>query len=82
MPDVDDLRDSSFVGQESDFVFLLWRMREKDKKAPGGYKMTDTARLRVGKNRWNGKLGVLDMAYRDNKFYELTNRYNADEDAT
>jgi len=71
MPDIDDIRDSSFVGQESDFVIMLWRIRELDDKAPGGYRYTERARLRLVKNRHSGRLGIMDLGFVAGKFLEL-----------
>ncbi len=34
VPSISDLRDSSFVAQESDIVMVMWRHREKDRESP------------------------------------------------
>jgi replicative DNA helicase len=72
VPSISDLRDSSFVAQESDIVMIMWRHREKDRESPTGYRFTDESRLIVDKNRWNGKLGWIKMVFRDGRFTEMT----------
>ena len=64
LPELDDLRDSSFVGQESDTVLFLKRQKE-------GLEYTDKATLKVAKNRRVGTLGLIKLVYKDNKFREL-----------
>jgi len=71
MPDIDDLRDSSFVGQESDIVMFIKRVKDGDT-------MTNQATLKVAKNRRNGNLGLLKLIYKDNKFNEVSNLYEND----
>lgn len=73
VPTLNDLRDSSFVAQESDIVLIMWRHREKDKNSPTGYRFTDESRLIVDKNRWNGKLGYVKMIFQNGRFTEMTN---------
>jgi replicative DNA helicase len=73
VPTISDLRDSSFVAQESDIVMVMWRHREKDRESPTGYRFTDESRLIVDKNRWNGKLGYVKMIFRDGRFTEVMN---------
>jgi len=63
MPEIEDLRDSSFIGQESDIVIFLKRYRDKEE-------YTNQATLKVAKNRRVGKLGVMKLIYTDNKFKE------------
>jgi replicative DNA helicase len=66
MPEVDDLRDSSFVGQESDIVIFL----KRDKQ---GEEYQDTTRLRVAKNRRTGDLGGVKLQLIRGLFQEVTN---------
>lgn len=72
VPTIDDLRDSSFIGQESDFVWIMWRHQEKDKTSPTGFNATNEARLVIAKNRWNGNLGYVRMLFNKGRFTELT----------
>ncbi len=64
-PDVMNLRDSSFVGQEADNVFLIWRKKKTPEKAV----------LKVCKNR---RLGVMNYkCYLEKKGYLLKEDFNA-----
>lgn len=67
MPDISNLRDSSFVGQESDCVMILNRKKNEDKTD-----WIDEAVLFVNKNRWNGRTGYVELIFRDNQFKEIS----------
>ena len=69
-PSIADLRDSSFVAQESDIVMIMWRHKEKDKESPQGYFFTNESHLIVDKNRWNGKLGHISLFFDKGRFSE------------
>lgn len=71
VPTIDDLRDSSFIGQESDFVWIMWRHQEKDKSTPTGFVDTNEARLIIAKNRWNGRRDYMSLIYNQGRFAEL-----------
>ncbi len=68
LPDIDDLRDSSFVGQESDIVIFLKRRKENEE-------YTNQATLKVAKNRRTGKLGNIKLIYHNNKFNEYEDEH-------
>lgn len=68
LPDIDDLRDSSFVAQESDVVIFLKRVKE-------GEQSTNQTTLKVAKNRRKGNLGVVKLNYQNNKFTEYTDGF-------
>lgn len=70
LPDIDSLRDSSFVGQESDVVLFLNRMKEKDDNGHQVY--TNETILKVAKNRRTGNLGYVKLYYKDKRFDELS----------
>jgi len=76
VPTIDDLRDSSFIGQESDFVWIMWRHQEKDKSKPSGYNPTNEARLIIAKNRWNGDLSYVNLIFNKGRFTELSKLEN------
>lgn len=69
-PTIADLRDSSFTGQESDIVMLIWRMKEKASNERG-YRFLDQSVLSVEKCRRTGKLGELRLRFEDGRFYEM-----------
>ncbi len=78
-PNLDDIRDSSFIAQESDVVIILWRKTvEKSKRdlRDSGLEYTNQSVVSVQKNRRTGKLGsvILQMG-KDNFFYQLENKY-------
>ena len=62
MPEIDDLIDSSFVGQESDIVIFLKRKKE-------GEDYTNFATLKVAKNRRTGNLGTVKLELIKGRFY-------------
>lgn len=62
MPTLDALRDSSFIGQESDTVIMLWRLNKE------GYE--NYVKISVQKNRRTGKLGYSEMIFQDGRFLQ------------
>jgi len=69
LPDIDDLRDSSFVGQESDMVLFLYRKTSKDMY--GNKFFTNETLLKIAKNRRTGNLGCVKLIFSDKQFSEL-----------
>lgn len=65
---IDDLRDSSFIGQEADIVMLIWR--DKDDSDV----FTDTATLKIDKNRRLGRLGLCPLKFNKGYFEEIPER--------
>lgn len=61
VPDLVDLRDSSFTYQEADTVLIVHR--ESVDNTIDLNKNVQPALLRVAKNRWNGYLGLLKLNY-------------------
>ncbi|NQV13758.1 MAG: hypothetical protein HQ530_05670 [Parcubacteria group bacterium] len=59
-PNLEDLRDSSFIGQNADFVFIVWRESEED----------NVAYLKIAKNRRTGTLGKVKLRYNNKLFRE------------
>ena len=73
---IEDIRDTSFIGQESDYVLMIWREREEQSKIDmrqNGVRYTNNAILSVEKNRRSGKLGIVKLNYKNNTFYEVIN---------
>lgn len=61
VPDLVDLRDSSFTYQEADTVLIIHR--ENTDENIDLKKNIQPAILRVAKNRWNGYLGLVKLIY-------------------
>lgn len=66
-PDLEDLRDSSFIAQEADTVILLWRQSERQN---GEVVITNNVNLSIQANRRTGKTGNIKLVYEDGHFYE------------
>lgn len=66
-PDLEDLRDSSFIAQESDTVIMLWR---ETKRENGQVVITNNVNVSVQANRRTGKTGNVKMVYDNGHFYE------------
>ena len=66
-----DVRDSSFISQESDITLLM--RRKKDSQMEN---FTNKTALKVAANRHTGKTGKVPLAYdnEENHFYEWTDR--------
>lgn len=73
-PTMGDLRDSSFVGQESDFVLILWRNRLKTASRGEISDFSDTTTVSLQKNRRNGTLGRFTLKLTDGIFREVDGR--------
>lgn len=66
-PDLEDLRDSSFIAQESDTVIMLWR---ETKREVGQVITTNNVNVSIQANRRTGKTGNIKMIYNEGKFTE------------
>lgn len=64
---LDDIRDSSFIAQYSDFVIAIWRLTYEERKRrdnfENGIKFRNEAVLSVLKNRFSGKLGNIKLSH-------------------
>jgi replicative DNA helicase len=75
MPDIDDLRDSSFIAQDSDGVFFMTRSFYEDTDGVKIY--GDMSKLTVAVHRESGTMEKsIDLIYKDNKFYEYIDGKN------
>lgn len=66
-PDLEDLRDSSFIAQEADTVIMLWRQTER---VEGQIMITNNTNLSVQANRRTGKTGNIKLVFENGKFIE------------
>lgn len=66
-PELSDIRDSSFIGQEADTVLMIWRKKENGI-------MTNEARLAVLANRRTGENGKVGLLLKDGYFTEQSFR--------
>lgn len=78
-PDLEDLRDSSFIAQESDTVIMLWR---KTSRVNGEVVISDETNVSVQANRRTGKTGNVPLKYVNGRFYEIDRDKEADEELT
>ena len=67
-PDLEDLRDSSFIAQEADTVILIWR---KTQRQDGEVSISDEAIVSVQANRRTGKTGNVTLKFDNGKFLEV-----------
>lgn len=75
---LEDIRDSSFISQEADYVIVLWRNATKQSKRDlreKGIIYTNEAVVLVEKNRRTGRTGSLRLILENNLFRELTENY-------
>lgn len=75
-PELDDLRDSSFIAQEADTVMFLWRQGEKSKD---GVQITNNVNLSVQANRRTGGTGNIKLVYDNGRFKEQEWEVKEDE---
>lgn len=66
VPDLEDIRDSSFIGQEADIVLMMWRMKDKNT-----CEYLNETNLVVRAHRRTGKTGKILLQHKDNRFFEL-----------
>lgn len=67
-PEIEDLRDSSFIAQESDTVLMLWRESWRDEG--GEVQISERANLSVQANRRTGKTGNVKLIFKNGRYYE------------
>lgn len=72
-PDLNDIRDSSFISQEADTVLMIWRIKEMS----GCY--GDRASLAILANRRNGKVGNVILEMKNGRFREEQKDYDHSE---
>jgi replicative DNA helicase len=65
-PSLSDIRDSSFIAQESDTVLMIWRKMDKKTKE---YSVESV--LSVQANRRNGNCGKINIVFDKGRFVEL-----------
>lgn len=76
-PDLEDLRDSSFIAQEADTVIMLWRQTER---LNGQVVISNNTNLSVQANRRTGKTGNVRLVFENGKFIEKDWVYQELED--
>lgn len=82
--DLSSVRDSSLICQESDYVFLVERIKvepPKNKKldiiisSPVGTEWTNNTRIKLAKNRRTGKMIFVEFQYNNGVLIPITNFY-------
>lgn len=75
-PTASDIRDSSFVAQEADSTFMVWRQSEKNKKT-GEFVLTGNTILTVANHRRTGAMDIkVPLLHKDNMFVQTDMKYN------
>ena len=76
VPTTEDIRDSSFISQESDIVLMMWRLRDKKTK-----EYLPEARLAVREHRRTGQVGTIGLLHSmiNKQFYEKAYQPNDSE---
>lgn len=65
-PELDSIRDSSFIPQDSDIVLIVWRSRDK------AGEFTDQTVLKVAKSRRTGVMGKkVGLTYQERLYWEM-----------
>jgi replicative DNA helicase len=76
MPTESDLRDSSFITQESDKTMLIWRERKKDRESKQ-YKFSGKTLLIVSNDRRTGTMGkYVDLQFENGEFTEYKTEHD------
>ena len=73
-PTISDLRDSSFVGQEADYVMMVWRKPIKTSRRQiltEGIQYTNETLVSVVKNRPYGKIGTIKLIFKEGVFIPM-----------
>jgi len=65
-PDLEDLRDSSFIGQEADIVLMMWRLKNKETD-----EMLNEANLVIRAHRRTGETGKINLLHKNGRFTEI-----------
>jgi replicative DNA helicase len=76
--DLSSIRDSSLIAQESDYVFLIERLKKTIKKNfnPNDTEWTNETKITLAKNRRTGELRFITCEFQNKKFVEKTNIYD------
>jgi replicative DNA helicase len=77
LPNLEDLRDSSYVAQEADTVIMLWRKTERSER--GKMEIGDMTTISVQANRRTGRTGNFRRKYEKGRFTEVTNYYDEED---
>lgn len=69
---IDNIRDSSFVAQESDYVIAVWREKDNTRNKADiradGITYTGISKIFVAKNRYNGQVASIATTYNNGKY--------------
>ena len=82
---IDNIRDSSFVAQESDYVIAIWRVQKEKSKSQvraDGIEYTPYTKIFVAKNRYTGEVASIATTYKNGKyiFAKETNKIPTDRE--
>jgi len=71
VPEIDDMRDSSFIAQEADIVMVVTRLKQEDSS-----EFSNEALVSVLKHRRTGKTGTVKLLYHNHRFNQVANEYD------
>ena len=66
-PNMEDLRDSSFIGQEADIVLMMWRLKNKETE-----EMLNETNLVIRAHRRTGETGRINLIHKNGRFNEIS----------
>lgn len=82
IPDINDIYYSAGIAQESDGVYIIWRLKNKTTKSSliGNQEeaeevYSDESRIKIAKARPSGKTPIIKVKYQNDKFVEI-DEYN------
>lgn len=73
--EIDDLANSSGIGQESDLVFMMERQKKKDRYKEEGFVFTNETKIKLVKNRRTGQTKFITCVMSNELFSKKINDY-------
>jgi len=74
-PDMQDIAQSAGIFQLADYVFIIYREKEKKGRFDTDDIYSNNSKIKIVKNRQTGSLKFLRVSYTNGKFIEITNQY-------
>ena len=74
-PDMQDIGFSAGIFQKADYVFIIYREKEKRGRFDTDDIYSNNSKIKIVKNRQTGSLKYIKVIYNNGRFTEITNRY-------